>query len=70
MVGDNDFCSEMCYYKDPEVVLEKHKRDLLSVLRILKVNLPRTIVNIIPPIRKFNFSLNKFFKSFIFYNLN
>ncbi|XP_018563446.1 phospholipase B1, membrane-associated-like [Anoplophora glabripennis] len=50
MIGDNDFCLEMCYYKNSEVFLAKHKRDLLYVLRILKNNLPRTIVNIIPPI--------------------
>ncbi|KAJ8939581.1 hypothetical protein NQ314_011078 [Rhamnusium bicolor] len=49
MVGDNDFCSEMCYYKEPEAILAKHKQDLLDVLRILKTNLPRTIVNVIPP---------------------
>ncbi|KAJ8911670.1 hypothetical protein NQ315_014029 [Exocentrus adspersus] len=49
MIGDNDFCSEFCYIKNPEILLHYHKQDVLDVLRILKSNLPRTIVNIVVP---------------------
>ncbi|KAJ8983283.1 hypothetical protein NQ317_010533 [Molorchus minor] len=49
MIGNNDFCSEMCYYRNPEIVLKRHKEDLMEVLRIFKKNLPRTIVNVVPP---------------------
>lgn len=54
MIGDNDFCSEMCY-SDLESTLKRHKDDLRTVLRLLRDNLPRTIVNVIPPPRKYNF---------------
>ncbi|KAG5875475.1 hypothetical protein JTB14_002985 [Gonioctena quinquepunctata] len=49
MIGDNDFCSEICYYNNPYDALEKHRKDLIRVLRILRNNLPKTIVNIVPP---------------------
>lgn len=52
MIGSNDFCSEICYYDDPFVALARHKSDLLKTLRTLKMYLPRTIVNVIPPPRK------------------
>lgn len=53
LIGDNDFCLEMCYYRNTEIIIRKHKEDLLTVLRTLRDNLPRTIVNIIPPPRKY-----------------
>jgi len=48
MIGSNDFCEDMCYLKRPEDTLENHRKDLMKVLRLLRDNLPRTIVNIIP----------------------
>ncbi|XP_018318542.1 phospholipase B1, membrane-associated-like [Agrilus planipennis] len=50
LIGDNDFCSELCYKRNFQSVLNKHKQDLLEVLRTLRDNLPRTFVNILPPV--------------------
>ncbi|XP_020286187.1 phospholipase B1, membrane-associated-like [Pseudomyrmex gracilis] len=49
MIGSNDFCLNMCVTSPPTSVLEKHKDDLLKVLRILRDNLPRTFVALISP---------------------
>lgn len=54
MIGDNDFCSEFCY-NDFNSILKEHESDLVTALRILKKNLPRTFVNIIPPPSKYLF---------------
>ncbi|XP_018318543.1 phospholipase B1, membrane-associated-like [Agrilus planipennis] len=48
-IGANDFCTEMCYREKPESILEDHKEDVIDVLRILRDNLPRTFVNLVPP---------------------
>ncbi|XP_030754633.1 phospholipase B1, membrane-associated-like [Sitophilus oryzae] len=47
--GHNDFCTNVCYEKDFQQVLRRHENDMKYVLRILKHNLPRTVVNILPP---------------------
>lgn len=49
MIGANDFCSEMCYLPSPWSIVKNHREDLLETLRIIRDNLPRTLVNIIPP---------------------
>ncbi|XP_046590027.1 phospholipase B1, membrane-associated isoform X9 [Neodiprion lecontei] len=49
LIGPNDFCSEMCYQSSPSSILAKHRSDLITVFRILRDNLPRTIVALIPP---------------------
>ncbi|XP_012527810.1 phospholipase B1, membrane-associated [Monomorium pharaonis] len=49
MIGYNDFCNEICWIPSPWSILETHKANLLQVLRILKDNLPRTFVALIPP---------------------
>lgn len=49
MIGINDFCSDICWISSPWSALEKHKADLLQVLRTLRDNLPRTFVALIPP---------------------
>lgn len=54
MIGDNDFCSEFCY-NDINSILKEHESDIITALRILKKNLPRTFVNIIPPPSKYLF---------------
>lgn len=53
-VGNNDFCEDMCYRNHPFDVLEEHKNDLMKVLRFFKQNLPRTLINLIPPPSIFN----------------
>ena len=49
MIGANDFCSDMCYRSSPWTTAENHRADLIETLRIIRDNLPRTLVNIIPP---------------------
>ncbi|EZA61436.1 Phospholipase B1, membrane-associated [Ooceraea biroi] len=49
MIGDNDFCTNMCWVSSPWSILEKHKEHMLQVLRTLRDNLPRTFVALIPP---------------------
>jgi hypothetical protein len=49
MIGGNDFCLDVCYTNDQRKVVEKSGSDLLSVLRILKANLPRSLINVVLP---------------------
>ncbi|KAG7211821.1 hypothetical protein KM043_011051 [Ampulex compressa] len=49
MIGANDFCSEICFAPTPESILEDHKSDLIKTFRILRDNLPRTFVSLVPP---------------------
>lgn len=47
MIGDNDFCSEICYTNQLDKVVEQHERDLLTVMRMIRDSLPRTFFNLI-----------------------
>ncbi|XP_055676504.1 phospholipase B1, membrane-associated-like [Lutzomyia longipalpis] len=47
LFGANDFCMDMCYVEDPMKIVEKHEKELIETLRILRDNLPRTMVNVI-----------------------
>ena len=49
MIGANDFCADMCYLPEASMTLSNHKEHLLEVLRLLRDELPRTFVSIIPP---------------------
>lgn len=49
LIGPNDFCLDFCYQSDPERSADNHRRDLIQTLRILRDNLPRTIVNVVTP---------------------
>ncbi|XP_031640385.1 phospholipase B1, membrane-associated [Contarinia nasturtii] len=49
LIGPNDFCSDFCYLPYPEKSVENHRRELIETLRILRDNLPRTIVNLVTP---------------------
>lgn len=49
MIGGNDFCLDICYFDNQDRVIEKAGADLLLVLRILRENLPRTMVNVVLP---------------------
>ncbi|XP_068986792.1 phospholipase B1, membrane-associated-like [Bombus flavifrons] len=48
MIGSNDFCINTCA-TSPWTMLNDHKIDLIHTLRILRDNLPRTFVALIPP---------------------
>lgn len=47
-MGSNDFC-QACYERDPLDLLKTHKENLVGVLRMLRDNLPRTLVNLVNP---------------------
>ncbi|XP_059610067.1 phospholipase B1, membrane-associated-like [Phlebotomus argentipes] len=47
LIGANDFCMDMCFVKNPSGIVEMHDRELTETLRILRDNLPRTMVNVI-----------------------
>lgn len=47
-IGSNDVCSDMCYYDNIEDFLESHRKNLYKTLKILKDNIPRVFVNIVP----------------------
>lgn len=49
MIGSNDFCLDMCYLDDPARSARSHERDLTLALRTLRDNLPRLLVNVVPP---------------------
>lgn len=49
MIGGNDFCLDICYYDNQDMVLEKARNNLILALRILRENLPRTMVNVVLP---------------------
>lgn len=46
-IGHNDMCSDACYLPSALDIVEGHKRALIEALRILKNNLPRTLVNVV-----------------------
>ncbi|CAD1473038.1 unnamed protein product [Heterotrigona itama] len=49
MIGCNDFCGNMCTAPCPWSILKSHRNDLISALRILRDNLPRTLVFLATP---------------------
>lgn len=49
LIGPNDFCLDFCYQNEPKRSPDNHRRDLIETLRILRDNLPRTIVNVVTP---------------------
>lgn len=50
MIGSNDFCLDVCYYDNQDKLVEQAARDMILVLRILRENLPRTLVNVVLPV--------------------
>ncbi|XP_037956323.1 phospholipase B1, membrane-associated-like, partial [Teleopsis dalmanni] len=49
LIGNNDFCTDMCYYSNPQVVIKQHERNMLKAYRYLRDTVPRLILNIVPP---------------------
>jgi len=56
MIGGNDFCADICYRPDPFKAVEIHRKDMIETLDYLRDNLPRTLVNVVLPPRKFLFN--------------
>lgn len=50
MIGSNDFCLDICYYDNQDKLIDDAERNLISVLRIIRENLPRTLVNVVIPV--------------------
>jgi GDSL-like Lipase/Acylhydrolase len=55
MIGSNDFCLDICYFEDQDQLIEQARLDLIRVLKILRENLPRTLVNVVIPVGKVEF---------------
>jgi lysophospholipase L1-like esterase len=54
LMGHNDFCSDMCY-RDWTILPEKTRMDLETVLSYLQENMPRALINLVPPLGKLGF---------------
>ena len=53
MIGSNDFCLDICYFDNQEKLLDEAERNMVHVLRILRDNLPRTLVNMVIPVGEY-----------------
>ncbi|KAL2737811.1 hypothetical protein V1478_001897 [Vespula squamosa] len=49
MIGANDFCLFFCTSSSLTEILQNHERDIVETLRILRDNVPRVFVSLIPP---------------------
>ncbi|KAH8309871.1 hypothetical protein KR067_009839 [Drosophila pandora] len=47
-IGNNDFCTDICYYPEPEKTVEWHERNMLKTYRYLRDNVPRLMLNVVP----------------------
>lgn len=47
-IGNNDFCTDICYYPEPEKTVDWHERNMLKTYRYLRDNVPRLMLNIVP----------------------
>lgn len=47
-IASNDVCSEMCYYDNVENFYTSHRQYFYRTLKILKDNIPRLLVSILP----------------------
>lgn len=48
LIGNNDFCTDVCFYPDPEVTVKLHEQNMLKTYRYLRDNVPRLMLNVIP----------------------
>lgn len=46
-VGNNDLCSDICHWNDPQSAIDQHARDLRKAFRLLRDNVPRLLINLI-----------------------
>ncbi|XP_070495752.1 phospholipase B1, membrane-associated-like [Chironomus tepperi] len=49
LIGSNDFCLDMCYHQNPTEIIKQHEQDLLKVFRLIRDNIPRVMLNVVPP---------------------
>ncbi|XP_067613088.1 phospholipase B1, membrane-associated [Eurosta solidaginis] len=48
LIGNNDFCSDVCYLPQPEDSIKKHEENMVKTYRYLRDNLPRLMLNVVP----------------------
>ncbi|KAH8269312.1 hypothetical protein KR018_002326 [Drosophila ironensis] len=46
-VGNNDVCSDLCHWNDPQDFLDQHASDMKQAFRLLRDNVPRLLINLI-----------------------
>ncbi|BFF96615.1 phospholipase B1 membrane-associated [Drosophila madeirensis] len=47
-IGNNDFCTDICYYPEPEMTIKWHEQNMLKTYRYLRDNVPRLMLNVVP----------------------
>ncbi|KAH8419617.1 hypothetical protein KR222_009890 [Zaprionus bogoriensis] len=47
-IGNNDFCTDICYYPKPELTVSYHERNMLKTYRYLRDHVPRLLLNVVP----------------------
>ncbi|XP_063978024.1 phospholipase B1, membrane-associated-like isoform X2 [Diachasmimorpha longicaudata] len=47
-MGANDICSDICWIYPPSKALDYHRNDLIKTFRLLRDNLPRTVIALVP----------------------
>ena len=53
MIGSNDFCLDICYFENQEKVIADAEQNIIHVLRILRENLPRLLINVVIPVGEY-----------------
>ncbi|XP_005177659.3 phospholipase B1, membrane-associated [Musca domestica] len=48
LIGNNDFCSDVCYLADPMKSIDYHEQNMLKTYRYLRDNVPRLMLNVVP----------------------
>lgn len=48
LIGNNDFCADICYYPNPEKAIDWHEKNMVTTFRYLRDNVPRLMVNLVP----------------------
>ena len=59
MIGSNDFCLDICYFDNQEKLLDEAERNMVTVLRILRDNLPRTLINMVIPVGEYKYVVGR-----------
>lgn len=47
-IGNNDFCTDICFYPKPELTVSYHERNMLKTYRYLRDHVPRLLLNVVP----------------------
>ncbi|XP_075163549.1 phospholipase B1, membrane-associated [Haematobia irritans] len=48
LIGNNDFCSDVCYLSDPMKAIDYHEENMLKTYRYIRDNIPRVMLNVVP----------------------